>query len=163
MPTYQRSVRVDAPLADVWTFHSTEDGLVALTPDWMQLRIESVAGPDGESDPEELETGSIIRSSVRPFNIGPRQEWVSEIVDRGRTDGAGYFRDTMTDGPFEEWEHTHLFYADGDETLIRDRVVYEFPLGIFGRALGPFGIIGFEPMFRYRHRKTQELLESGEH
>jgi len=159
MPVYERSVRVNAALDTVWEFHSTERGLVALTPDWMRLRIESVRGPDGEPDPAVLEAGSVVRSSVRPFGLGPRREWVSEIVARERSEGCAYFRDTMTDGPFREWTHTHLFYADGDATLARDRVAYELPFGALGRTVGPLAKVGFEPMFRHRHRTTRELLE----
>ena len=160
MARYERSVRVRAPLADVWEFHSTADGLVALTPDWMGLEIEDVRGPDGERDPAVLGTGSVIRSSVRPFDVGPRQTWLSEIVTREHEGGSAYFRDVMSDGPFEEWTHTHLFYADGGETIVRDCVEYELPFGALGRAAGPFAVVGFEPMFRYRHRRTKALLEA---
>lgn len=159
MARYERSVRVCAPLSEVWEFHSTERGLEALTPDWMGLRVESVVGPDGDPDPDVLEAGSVLESSVRPFGVGPRQRWVSEITDRESEEGSAYFRDVMTDGPFAEWEHTHLFFADGDSTVVTDRVEYVFPGGSLGRAVSPFAVVGFEPMFRYRHRKTRELLE----
>lgn len=156
MPRYERSVRVDAPFDAVWDFHSTEKGLIALTPDWMNLVVESVRGPDGEPDPAELEAGSRIEASMRPFGIGPRQTWVSVITDRERRAGAGYFRDEMEEGPFPEWHHTHAFYADGEATIIRDTVEYELP--VVGR-LGSLAWVGFEPMFRHRHRRTKELLE----
>lgn len=159
MNTYERSVRVSAPFEAVWEFHSDESGLVALTPGWMNLVVESVRGPDGELDPDVLDTGSLVRSSVRPFGVGPRQNWTSEITARERDGGTAYFQDSMSDGPFEEWEHTHMFYADGAETVVRDRVRYEFPFGALGRAVGPFGVVGFEPFFRYRHWKTKDLLE----
>ena len=159
MATYERSVRVDAPFDEVWDFHSTESGLVALTPEWMNLEIESVRGPDGEANPDVLETGAEIESSVRPLDVGPRQGWTSVITAREEDDGSAYFTDVMEDGPFTEWEHTHMFFADGDGTIVRDRVVYEFPFGALGRAVGPFGKVGFEPFFRYRHRRTKELLE----
>jgi len=159
MDTYERSVRVAAPFEAVWEFHSDEFGLVALTPDWMNLEVESVTGPDGESDPDVLEAGAEIRSSVRPLNVGPRQNWVSKITEREESGGSAYFVDVMAEGPFPEWEHTHMFYADGGETIVRDRVRYEFPFGALGRAAGPFGVVGFEPFFRYRHRRTRELLE----
>ena len=159
MDTYERSVRVRAPFEAVWEFHSDESGLVALTPGWMKLEVEEITGPDGEPDPDVLEVGSILRSSVRPLGIGPRQSWTSEIVAREREDGTAYFRDIMTDGPFGEWAHTHHFYADGDETIIRDHVEYELPMGALGRGVGPLAVIGFEPFFRYRHKQTRELLE----
>ena len=130
MPTYERSVRVNAPFEEVWDFHSTEEGLVALTPGWMNIRIDAVRGPDGEPDPEVLEAGSVVESSVRPFGVGPRQSW-----------------------------NSHMFDADDGETVVRDRVEYALPFGALGDALGPFARLGLAPMFRYRHRRTRDLLE----
>ena len=159
MPTYERETVVRAPLDEVWEFHSTMSGLEALTPEWMGLRIERAVGPDGEPDPDVLEEGSEIAMSMRPFGIGPRRHWTSVIVERDRGDGVAYFRDEMVHGPFERWTHTHAFYADGTETVVRDRVEYDFPLGVLGDVFEPFSEVGFEPMFRTRHRLTKELLE----
>lgn len=160
MARYEREVRVDAPLEDVWAFHSRTDGLEALTPDWMGLRVEQVIGPDGEPDPDVLAEGSELTLSMQPFGVGPRQHWTSLITGRERTAGAAVFRDEMIDGPFDRWIHTHSFYADGGSTLVRDRVEYALPMGGLGDALEPFSRVGFEPMFRHRHRTTKALLES---
>ncbi|WP_254767600.1 SRPBCC family protein [Salinilacihabitans rarus] len=159
MPTYERVTTVSAPLESVWEFHSRLSGLEALTPAWMRLRVEAAVGPDGERDPDVLAAGSEVDLSVRPFGIGPRQGWTSVITERERADGAAYFRDEMVYGPFDRWEHTHAFYADGDRTVVRDRVEYELPLGGLGEAVGPLATLGFEPMFRHRHRATREALE----
>lgn len=159
MATYTRRTRVAAPLSEVWEFHSHVSGLEALTPEWMNLDVVAIRGPDGDPDPEELVVGSKVRMSARPFGVGPAQRWTSHIVEREFEGGAAVFRDEMIGGPFRKWVHTHQFYADGDETLIEDRVEYELPGGPLGRAVSPFGTVGFEPMFRYRHRKTKELLE----
>lgn len=159
MPTYERETRIAAPLEEVWDFHSRVSGLEAVTPSWMGLRVESVVGPDGESDPEILEPGSTVTLSTRPFGAGPGRSWTSVITERERADGTAYFRDEMVRGPFERWIHTHAFYADGDETLLRDHVEYELPLGPLGPAATPFSTIGFETMFRARHRLTKARLE----
>ena len=159
MPVYHREVRVAAPFDEVWEFHSQISGLEALTPGWMNLEIESVTGPDGEPDPEVLDAGSRAESSMRPFGVGPRQGWTSVIVEREEGDGSAHFVDEMEGGPFRHWRHTHRFFADGDETVVNDRVEYRLPLGPIGDAVGPLARIGLEPMFRYRHRKTKELLE----
>ncbi|MFC5970008.1 SRPBCC family protein [Halomarina salina] len=156
MPTYRRRTRVRAPFEEVWEFHSGTDGLEALTPAFMHLSVDTVLGPDDERDPDVLEAGSRAYMSLRPFGVGPRQRWVSVITEREVGDGAAYFRDEMHEGPFPSWEHTHSFYADGDETVVEDSVEYELP--VVG-SVGPLGDLGFEPMFRYRHRKTRELLE----
>lgn len=162
MATYQRRTRVAAPLDRVWEFHSRVEGLEALTPDWMRMRVERVRGPDGEADPDVLEAGSEVRLSVRPFGVGPRRAWTSHIDAREERDGEAVFRDTMTDGPFDRWVHTHAFHAVDGGTVVDDRVAYELPFGAVGRALGPVAVVGFEPMFRYRHRRTRELLEGSE-
>ncbi|MFB6161543.1 MAG: SRPBCC family protein [Haloferacaceae archaeon] len=159
MPTYTRRTRVAAPLDEVRAFHSRIEGLEALTPAWLHLRVESVRGPEGEADPEVLAVGSKIRLSVRPFGVGPRQRVTSRIVARESDEGSASFRDVMVDGPFRRWEHTHSFFADGNDTVVVDRVAYELPLGPVGRALAPLARVGLDPMFRYRHRRTRELLE----
>jgi ligand-binding SRPBCC domain-containing protein len=160
MPVFEREVRVAAPLEDVWAFHSTSRGLVDVSPGWMNLRVEATRGPDGEPDPEVLEKGAVVEASMRPFGVGPRQQWVSEIVARGKSEDSAMFRDIMTEGPFPEWSHTHRFVADGEDTVVSDHVEYELPGGPLGKLAGPFGDIGMAPMFRFRHRKTRELLES---
>jgi ligand-binding SRPBCC domain-containing protein len=158
MAVFQRGTRVRAPFDDVWEFHSRVSGLEGLTPGWMNLRVESVVGPDGDPDPDVLEAGARIESSVRPFGVGPRQSWMSVIEARESYDGAAYFRDGMDDGPFAHWEHTHSFFAvDDGTTVVRDRVEYRLPDGL--GPVSPLARVGMEPMFRYRHRRTRELLE----
>ncbi|MFA1611268.1 SRPBCC family protein [Halobellus rubicundus] len=159
MATYSRLTRVSAPLSDVWEFHSRVSGLEALTPEWMNLRIESVTGPDGEPDPDVLETGAEIEMSMQPLGLGPRQRWTSVIVARESDEDSATFRDEMRGGAFATWIHTHRFVADGDETIVEDEVEYELPGGPLGRSASPLAVVGFEPMFRGRHRKTKALLE----
>lgn len=159
MRTYTREVRIDAPFDDVWDFHATERGLEALTADWLNLRVERVIGPDGTDDPAVLEPGSELAVSMQPLGIGPRQYWTSAIVARERTDGSGHFRDEMVHGPFDHWVHTHAFFADGETTIVRDHIEYELPLGSLGQLGEPFSPIGFELMFRDRHRHTKQALE----
>ena len=153
MRQFERESRVAASLDAMWDFHSTVDGLRALTPPWMHLRVERVVGPDGDPDPAVLVPGSQIEMSMRPFGVGPRRGWTSEITARERSDGSAYFRDVMHDGPFRHWEHTHVFHAAGDETVLRDRVAYAMPLGAVGDAFAPLVLEG---MFRDRHRRTRE-------
>ncbi|RQG91936.1 SRPBCC family protein [Natrarchaeobius chitinivorans] len=159
MATYERRTTVDAPLEDVWTFYSRASGLEAVTPAWMGLRIESVVGPDGKHRSGELEAGSEVSVSTRPFGIGPRQYWSSEITELDRKGERAYFRDRMVHGPFDRWVHTHSFFADGDRTIVHDHVEYELPLGPLSEVASIFSWIGFEAMFWERHRKTKALIE----
>lgn len=159
MATYERQTRVRASFDEVWAFHSTVDGLEDLTPDFLNLEVRSVTGPDGEPDPDVLEAGATIVLSMRPFGVGPTREWTTVVTDRTEEDDRAAFVDVMEDGPFPTWEHTHRFVADGDATFISDRVEYRLPGGRLGRAVSPAGWVGLEAMFRGRHRKTRQLLE----
>lgn len=159
MATYERDTTVESTFEDVWAFHSGVSGLEAVTPDWLGLRVERVIGPDGAADPDILESGSEIALSIRPFGVGPRQHWTSVITDRERKNGAAYFRDEMVHGPFDRWEHTHSFFADGDRTIIRDRVAYDLPFGPLGDAAEPLSTPGFAAMFRTRHQLAKARLE----
>lgn len=158
MPVFTRHTRVQASLESVWAFHSSVEGLVALTPEFVNLHIERVLDADGEpADRDHLDAGTHVEVSVRPFGVGSHREWTSVIVERTEEPGAREFVDEMHGGPFPRWRHTHAFYADGSETLIRDRIEYELPSVL--NPLDQFGALGFEPVFRYRHRRTKEVLE----
>jgi ligand-binding SRPBCC domain-containing protein len=156
MGTFERDLRVGASLADTWAFHSTIDGLRSLTPDWLHLRIDEIERPEGDTETHVLTAGTRIHASVKPFGVGPRQTWVSRITEREERDETAYFVDVMEDGPFPEWEHTHLFYADGDETLVRDSVEYTTPVGGIGDGVA--GLL-LDPMFRFRHKRTRDILD----
>ena len=154
---FERSTVIRAPLDRVWEFHSSADGLVAVTPDWLNLRVEGVVGPDGEPA-EVLNEGTEVSLSIRPFGIGPRQSWTSRIT--GRTSGEDHaaFTDEMLDGPFPRWVHTHRFDRVRAGTELTDRVEYQLPLGP-ARGLSAVGWPGFVAVFADRHRRTRRLLE----
>lgn len=158
MPIYRRKTKIDAPLPVVWEFHSTTAGLEALTPGLMNLTVEAVEGPDGHPDPAALVEGSRIQMSMRPGGIVPEQRWISVIQTRRATDEEAVFSDRMERGPFKKWVHTHRFLADGSKTVMRDQVEYQLPFGVVGRLLGHPAKVGFEGMFRDRHRRTDQLL-----
>jgi len=77
MPTYERETTVDSPFDDVWAFHSQVSGLEAVTPDWLDLRVERVIGPDGErirtcSSPVRKSHFQCARSGRGRDSTGPR-------------------------------------------------------------------------------------------
>ncbi len=160
MATYERETYIEASFEDVREFHSRIEGLEALTPRWMGLSIRAVRGPDGEPDPEILEAGAEIDMELRPLGaLG--ESWTSVITERSESDERALFKDEMRGGPFSRWVHVHQFRREGEGTRVRDTVHYELP-GIT-RCASSLAVVGFEPMFRYRHRKTTELLEGGQH
>ncbi len=173
MNTYRRATRVAAPLDEVWAFHSRIEGLEALTPSFMNLRVHGVERPNADESADDespkvndsdgsesvLDAGTRVELSIRPFGVGPRQHWETEIVERERDDDAAYFVDEMNGGPFPYWRHAHRFFGVDGETIIVDEVTYALPGGPVGDAVSPLAVVGFEPMFRDRHRRTKQLLE----
>lgn len=154
MTRFRRETRIDAPLDEVWSFHSGIEALTAITPGWLGLRIESIDAPGGG---DELVEGTAIDLAMRPFGIGPAVRWRARITGRHRDENEAWFRDEQVDGPFERWVHTHQFRADDGATRLIDHV--EFELSRLGRAswlVKP----GLAMAFRDRHRRTRRLLEA---
>lgn len=152
MATFTRRSTVEAPLSAVWEFHSTIDGLEALTPEAADLRIESLEIP---GDGEELRAGSEMALSVRTFPGLPRTSLLTRIVRRERRPDAALFVDEMQAGPLERWRHTHRFEARGEETALIDEIEFETGYG------GPADVLfraGLTVAFALRHRKTRKLL-----
>ena len=145
MPTIDVTSPLDAPAEVVYDWHARPGAFERLTPPWAPVRLESFEGiEDGDRAVLRIGLGSL---SLR---------WVAEHYDgiEGRQ-----FCDRQVQGPFPHWEHTHRFYEDDGETLLSDRIEYELPFGEIGEFVAEFGDLGFEPMFRARHRRTKQLLE----
>lgn len=160
MPTYTHESTVEAPLDVVWSFHDGVDGLLALTPDFLHLRVDGMVDEAGDPTSGPLEPGDRVSLSMKPFGVLPRVSWTSLIVDEVEEDGRAEFVDEMVAGPFDRWVHTHTFEAaDGDEaTVCRDRVEYRPSLWM-GDGLGwPAVHLVLALVFRYRHRELARRL-----
>ncbi len=153
MPTYKRTTTVPASLAEVWEFHSTIDGLRALTPWWAGLTIEGVTGPDGRPNPEVLAAGSEIDMAIAPLGVSLTR-WQSRITERTYDQTEAWFVDTAVAGPMPQWEHTHTFQIVADGTAIIDEVQYQLPSGLPAQ-IGQFGM---NQLFNVRHQRYQQLF-----
>jgi ligand-binding SRPBCC domain-containing protein len=162
MATYRRRTTIAAPLDTVWDFHSHIEGLTAVTPGWLDLRVEAIRGPDGEPRDRDatLVEGTAIDLSMQPVGVGPRTGWTSRIERRESDADTAMFVDSMTGGPFAAWEHTHRFERVTEGTRLIDEVAYRLPPGGLGAVASPLAVVGLDPMFRYRHRQTKRLLEA---
>lgn len=155
---YTRASWLDAPLAAVWTFHTSTRGLVTASPGWLGVRVESVRGPEGHPDPDRWTVGTTIEFSTRPGGIGPRRRWIVRITGRARSDSAAWFRDELVVGPARRWIHTHRFRAHDHGTRLIDTVEYELPgLGRASWLAKPL----FALVFAARHRRTARAISEG--
>ena len=56
------------------------------------------------------------------------------------------FTDQMIEGHFQYFRHEHTFLSENGRTIMKDRLKYEMPFGIFGRL--------FDFLFLKNHLKT---------
>ncbi len=151
---------VPRPVSEIFRFFCDENNLEALTPPFLGFRVL------GKSTPE-IEEGTLIDYQLRLRGIPMR--WRTRIdswIPNQR------FVDTQVRGPYRLWHHTHSFQPevrDGiDGTLLRDRVRFRLPFGLFGEAIaGAWVRKDVRGVFEYRHEaisrffgtKTEHPLE----
>lgn len=150
MHTYvlERSQIIPRPRAEVFAFFCDAFNLESITPAFLKFRIVT-------PKPIRMAEGTLIDYELNLYGIPLR--WRT-LIDRWQADEK--FSDTQLNGPYELWHHTHIFEEVGPtRTLMRDRVLYRVPFGIFGRlAHWLFINRSLEMIFDYRAKVTAELF-----
>ena len=142
LPTFCKSIVIDAPVETVFGFHEREDALTLLSPRFPPLTITRTGG---------LQPGSRVELRAGPFR------WVAlhTAFEKDRL-----FVDEQTQGPFQLWVHRHEFEDLGDITRLTDRVTYRLRGGaVANAALGWLVALAMRGLFRYRHRVTKQVCE----
>jgi ligand-binding SRPBCC domain-containing protein len=143
MPTFLKSIVVDAPVERVFAFHEREDALQLLSPAFPPVRVIRRSGG--------IEAGSTVELKIGPFR------WIAlhTAYEKNRL-----FADEQIEGPFAKWVHRHEFESVGKATRLTDRVEYRLPGGVWiNRLLGWAVQFGLQRMFRHRHRITKRYCE----
>jgi ligand-binding SRPBCC domain-containing protein len=143
LPTFIKSVLIDASVRDVFHFHERGDALSLLSPPFPPVRVIS-------------RTGGIQTGAQVVLQIGP----VRWIARHTAYEQDRLFVDEQVRGPFTTWVHRHEFKSVDGRTKLTDRIEYHLPGGMLVDVL--FGWLvnaGLANMFRYRHRVTREFCE----
>ncbi|HLK22614.1 MAG TPA: SRPBCC family protein [Bryobacteraceae bacterium] len=145
--TLERETTVAAPLDKVFAFFSQPENLEALTPPWLQFRIET-------PQPIEIREGTLIAYRLRMRGI--RIRWLTEI----QTWRPPFeFVDIQLKGPYKLWHHTHRFEKSGSGTRIIDVVRYSLPFGPLGRLVHRLQVAkDIAKIFDYRETRVQALF-----
>lgn len=143
----QRTV-IDAPLSDVFPFFTKAENLGALTPPDMAFNI---------LNPEPLVMTSNLVIDYRIAIGGLPLKWRTIIEEWKPGEG---FVDAQHRGPYRSWFHEHRFRAEGDRTIMEDRVWYALPFGPLGRIVHALQV---RRMLRriFEYRKTRIALRFG--
>lgn len=140
----QRTV-VDAPLDEVFSFFSKAENLGAITPPGMSFAIQTPA-------PIAMGQGTTIDYRIK---LGPVPMPWRTVIERWEPGVC--FVDAQHRGPYRCWWHEHHFRADGDRTVMEDRVYYAPPLGILGRIANRLFIAPMlKLIFGYRRRAIRQ-------
>jgi ligand-binding SRPBCC domain-containing protein len=146
----ERRQWVAHPLAETFAFFAEPANLTRITPPWLGLRILT-------PPPLLMAKGLAIDYRVRILGLPMR--WCSLIADYDPPRG---FRDVQLLGPYRAWDHVHEFSEERGGTLVRDRVVYEPPLGPRGSILNRLVIRRqLDALFEYRRERIAALLPDG--
>jgi ligand-binding SRPBCC domain-containing protein len=108
------------PRPEVFAFFADPVNLARITPPWLGFRLRT---------PEPvMAAGAVLDYHIRW--LGFRLRWRTYIREY---DPPARFVDVQVWGPYDRWEHRHLFLADRGGTWVEDRVTYRLPLGALGR------------------------------
>ena len=141
------------PVDRVWDWHMRPGALERLVPPWEDARV---VGREGGID----DGGTVhVRVKRGPVKVDFKARHTE--FEPGRL-----FTDEQVSGPMGSWEHRHEFEPRGSGAcLIRDRIVYDAPLGAAAAALAGSTIEGeMKRLFRFRNQRlAQDLARHAEY
>ena len=141
-------VRLPAPRDQVFALFSDALQLERLTPSWLNF---SVITPP----PIEMHAGTLIDYRLKLHGIPLK--WQSRI---DCWEPPVRFSDVQVRGPYRFWEHLHSFEEDGDGTICRDEVEYDFWGGEFVHEL--LVKKDLTQIFTYRLKVLDEIFAENE-
>lgn len=142
-------VTIPIKLGEAWDFFTDPRNLAKLTPKEMQFKHVF------EPDADRVYPGMYLVYKVAPI-AGVPLTWITEITE---VKPMERFVDDQIQGPFARWHHIHEFEARGDETLIRDVLYYQMPLGFLGDiAHALFARKQVSQIFEFRKVRLKELF-----
>ena len=146
----EREQWIPASLVRVFAFFSEAANLEAITPPWLGFRILS-------APPIRMAKDARIEYVIRLAGLPVR--WRSQVRC---WDPPRSFVDVQERGPYAKWEHTHMFEALGDGTLMRDIVCYRLPLGPVGRLVHALAVRAtLASIFDDRFERVREQFAEG--
>jgi len=141
MPHFTARSTLDAPVAEVFSWHTRPGAFERLQPPWEPSEVVERTG-------EGIRPGTTL--TVRTKVAGTTQTLRAEHT---RLEEPTLFEDVQRKGPFARWVHQHRFKTlDAGHTELEDHVDYALPLGGLGRlAASGMAQTRLSRMFRHRH------------
>ncbi len=143
---YRHTFLVQAPLAEVASFHAQSRSMGAITPPPVIVRVHRAPAMLKEGD-EMAFTLWLLLLPIR---------WVARIQDVA----ANEFTDVQLSGPFASWKHTHTFIPrTNNQTEVKDVVEATLSPNPIKWLIGLGMWLSMPVLFAYRGWKTKKLLQ----
>jgi ligand-binding SRPBCC domain-containing protein len=143
---FQHRFHVKAPLAKVMEFHRRPIGLKSLTPPLAFMQAQKVPAliQQGDSLTFRMWLGPILVTWESQF---------PELTENSFTDIQGR-------GPFESWQHRHIFIqVDSQTTEIVDQIEAHLSRNLWRWFVGSLMWLTLPFLFWYRKIQTRRILE----
>jgi len=134
------------PRVEVFAFFADPANLARITPPWLGFRLLT--------DRPVMAPYAVFDYRIRW--MGLPVSWRTMIREY---DPPARFVDVQVRGPYDRWEHRHLFLEEQGGTWVEDRVTYRLPLGPLGRLVHAM-IVGRQlaAIWAYRRRRLSVLV-----
>jgi len=134
------------PRPEVFAFFADPANLACITPPWLGFRLLT--------ERPVMAAFTVLDYRIRWLGLPVR--WRTLIREY---DPPARFLDVQVRGPYDRWEHRHLFLEEAGGTWVEDRVTYRLPLGPLGRAAHALLVRRqLEAIWAYRRRRLGELI-----
>jgi ligand-binding SRPBCC domain-containing protein len=138
---YRTSIWLPKPIEEIFNFFCDAKNLESITPDLLQFKVLGMST-------ESIEKGTILDYQLKIHGLP--KKWKTLIE---QWDPPNSFVDTQLEGPYSLWHHTHQFISMHNGTMMNDTVIYQPPLGPFGRLANmAFIRKDIEAIFNYRRK-----------
>ena len=149
MPVFERSIEIDAPIADVYAFHLDTRNAARIASKGQEF--VSIIGDFPLSEGDEVEL------NVRMKPLPGVQNWRVRITEVAE---PVLVVDELLKGPFARFRHEHRFAPNGSGgTILTDHVDWKLPGGIAAKAIEPIAKAQLEKSFTQRQATTKRILE----
>ncbi|GAB4234480.1 MAG: SRPBCC family protein [Acidobacteriota bacterium] len=144
---FEHQLFLPLPRPEVFAFFADAENLERITPPFLHFTILT-------PPPVAIRPGALIDYRLRLHGIPLR--WRTEI---SVWEPPHRFVDRQLKGPYRLWVHEHRFEEVAGGTLMRDRVDYLPPGGLFAKLIDRWLVRpDVERIFAYRSEKIQEIL-----
>jgi len=134
--------------SEVFDFFKTPENLEKITPKKLSFKIITPL-------PIVMRKGTLIEYKIKILGIPIY--WRTLI---NKYNPPNTFRDTQLNGPYEIWDHTHIFKECKNGTMMIDRIVYSIPYSFIGRLANFIWVKReLKNIFNYRYKIIEEIFK----